>query len=57
MAPQNTGGVVGDDLIAYGTSNLRIVDASIIPLHLATHIQQIVYAIGEKAVVIIQGSL
>lgn len=56
MAPKNMGGVVGDDLIVYSTSNLRVIDASIIPLHLATHIQQVVYAIAEKAAVIIQDS-
>ncbi|RDB24290.1 hypothetical protein Hypma_008798 [Hypsizygus marmoreus] len=53
LAPKAMGGVVGDDLLVYGTSNLRIVDASIIPMHLATHIQSLVYAIAEKAADII----
>lgn len=56
LAPKALGGVVGDDLLVYGTSNLRVVDASIIPLHLATHIQTIVYAIAEKAAAMIADS-
>lgn len=41
-------GVVNDNLIVYGTSNLRVVDASVIPLQIASHIQSTVYAIAEK---------
>jgi len=32
----------------YGTANLRVADASIIPLPIATLPQATVYAIGEK---------
>lgn len=39
MLPQADGGVVGNDLIVYGTSNLRVVDASALPLQFATHLQ------------------
>ncbi|KAF8501342.1 GMC oxidoreductase-domain-containing protein [Hysterangium stoloniferum] len=49
MAPRELGGVVDPSLLVYGTCNLRVVDASIIPLHVATHIQASVYAIAEKA--------
>jgi choline dehydrogenase-like flavoprotein len=41
-------GVVANNLKVYGTSNLRIADASIIPLPIATLLQATVYAIGEK---------
>lgn len=33
MSPRGTGGVVNERLRVYGTSNLRVVDASIFPLH------------------------
>ncbi|KAF7341597.1 GMC oxidoreductase [Mycena sanguinolenta] len=48
MLPRELGGVVDPSLKVYGTSNLRVVDASIIPIHLSAHIQATVYAIAEK---------
>ncbi|KAL4262835.1 GMC oxidoreductase family protein [Pleurotus pulmonarius] len=49
MAPQVLGGVVDSSLLVYGTKNLRIVDASMFPLHMGAHTQSTVYAIAEKA--------
>jgi hypothetical protein len=48
MAPRNLNGVVDSSLKVWGTANLRVVDASIVPQHLAAHMQSTVYAIGEK---------
>ncbi|KAF9561008.1 FAD-linked reductase [Agrocybe pediades] len=54
MAPQALGGVVSPSLKVYGTTNLRVADASIFPLHIAAHTQATVYAIAEMAAQIIQ---
>lgn len=48
MASKELGGVVDHTLIVYGTLNLRVIDASIFPLQLATHPQATVFAIAEK---------
>lgn len=48
MMPLSLGGVVDPNLLVYGTHNLRIVDASIMPLVPASHLQAVVYGIGEK---------
>ncbi|KAB5522900.1 choline dehydrogenase [Coniochaeta sp. 2T2.1] len=49
MLPRADGGVVDPSLKVYGTSNLRVVDASIIPLLISAHIQTAVYGIAEFA--------
>ncbi|KAJ7763563.1 alcohol oxidase [Mycena maculata] len=49
MLPREDGGVVDPSLKVYGTFNIRVIDASIIPIHLSAHIQATVYAIAEKA--------
>ena len=54
MMPLKLGGVVDTHLRVYGTKNLRIVDAGIIPLVPAAHLQALVYAIAEKAADIIK---
>lgn len=54
MMPRDLGGVVDTHLRVYGTKNLHIVDAGIIPLVPAAHLQAPVYAIAEKAADIIK---
>ncbi|KZP01248.1 GMC oxidoreductase [Calocera viscosa TUFC12733] len=53
MLPREKGGVVDPKLKVYGTSNVRVVDLSIVPLHVAAHPQALVYGIAEQAAAII----
>ncbi|RAR01774.1 gmc oxidoreductase [Stemphylium lycopersici] len=48
MMPEAYGGCVGSDLTVHGVKGLSIVDASIIPLIPATHLQATMYAVAEK---------
>jgi len=54
MMRQELGGVVDANLRVYDTSNLRIVDASIIPLQISAHLQSTLYGVAEKAADIIK---
>lgn len=49
MMPKEIGGVVDASLKVYGTDRLSIVDASILPLIPAAHLQATMYAVAEKA--------
>jgi choline dehydrogenase-like flavoprotein len=55
MMPEDMGGCVDGQLKVYGVENLRVVDASIIPLIPAAHLQATMYAVAEKAADIIKG--
>ncbi|KAH8102926.1 GMC oxidoreductase [Cristinia sonorae] len=57
MLPKESGGVVDSNLLVYGTSNLRVIDASVIPLLLSANTQTVTYAIAEKGAAIIKGLL
>ena len=39
MLPVDKGGVVDPTLTVHGTNNLRVVDLSIVPLHIGAHPQ------------------
>lgn len=49
MMPKELGGVVDAELRVYGTKNLSIIDASILPVIPAAHLQASMYAVAEKA--------
>lgn len=49
MMPQELGGVVDNELRVYGVEGVWVVDASMIPILPAAHIQATVYAVGEYA--------
>lgn len=49
MMPKKAGGCVGADLLVYGTEKLSVIDASIMPIIPANHLQASVYAVAEKA--------
>ena len=49
MLPLELGGVVDPQLCVYNVGNLRVVDASIMPLIPGTHTMSTVYAVAEKA--------
>lgn len=54
MLPRENGGVVNEWLIVHGTKNLRVVDASIMPVIPQSDTQSTVYAVAERAADIIK---
>ncbi|KDR78171.1 hypothetical protein GALMADRAFT_155158 [Galerina marginata CBS 339.88] len=57
MLPRSKGGVVDPKLKVYDTTNLRVADISVIPLHFAAHSQATAYVIGEKVADLIKADL
>ena len=57
MLAENVGGVVDPTLRVYGTANVRICDASIMPVIPRGNILTTVYAIAEKAADIVKESM
>ncbi|KAJ7575102.1 alcohol oxidase [Mycena floridula] len=49
MMPKELGGVVSPELLVYGTTNLRVADASIVPLSIFPHTTLGLYGVAEKA--------
>ncbi|KAI1416353.1 putative GMC oxidoreductase [Hypoxylon sp. FL1857] len=57
MSPRELGGVVDAELKVYGCTNLRVCDASIIPIASRSNPQGVIYAIAEHAAQIIKSTL
>lgn len=57
MMPQAMGGVVDPQLRVYGTKNLRVCDASIIPLIPRANSQATVYGVAEHGASIIRSTM
>lgn len=54
MMPKEVGGVVDERLFVHGTRNLRVIDASVIPITPRGNPQSSVYAVAERAADIIK---
>lgn len=48
--------MVDAQLIIYNTTNVRVVDASIIPLQLSAHLSASLYGVAEKAADLIKAA-
>ncbi|KAL9595946.1 MAG: hypothetical protein Q9219_006137 [cf. Caloplaca sp. 3 TL-2023] len=57
MLPREEGGVVNNRLKVYGAKNVRVVDASIMPLIPRSNLQSTVYAVAERAADLIRADL
>lgn len=49
MMPKDIGGVVDSSLKVYGTTNVRVVDAGVLPFQVCGHLVSTLYAVAEKA--------
>lgn len=56
MMSRELGGVVDSEFKVYGTSNVRVVDASVLPLQVSGHLTATLYAVAERASDIIKAS-
>ncbi|KAJ4469905.1 hypothetical protein C8J55DRAFT_436620 [Lentinula edodes] len=54
MLPLELGGVVSPSLLVYGTSNVRVADASVYPFELSSHLGAPTYGLAEQASTIIR---
>ncbi|KAI0757742.1 alcohol oxidase [Daedaleopsis nitida] len=56
MMRRSLGGVVDAQLKVYDTANVRVVDASVMPLQLSAHLSSTLYGIAEKATDLIKAA-
>ncbi|EEA24752.1 hypothetical protein TMatcc_007851 [Talaromyces marneffei ATCC 18224] len=49
MLPREQGGVVDANLRVYGLANVRVADASVVPISLSTHLMSSTYGVAEQA--------
>lgn len=54
MLPEDQGGVVDTSLKVHGISNVRVIDASIMPIQVSAHLMASTYGIAEKGADIIK---
>jgi choline dehydrogenase len=54
MLPLELGGVVSPSLLVYGTSNVRVADASVYPFEFSSHLGAPTYGLAEQASTIIR---
>ncbi|CAD0108012.1 unnamed protein product [Aureobasidium uvarum] len=54
MMKEEMGGVVDNRLKVYGLENVRVVDASVLPVQLSAHLSSSLYGIAEKAAAMIK---
>jgi choline dehydrogenase-like flavoprotein len=52
---RDLGGVVDPNLRVYGTGNVRVVDASVLPYQIDGHLTSTLYALSERAADIVKG--
>lgn len=57
MMRRELGGVVDATLRVYDTRNLRVVDASILPIQISAHLSSTLYGVAEKAADIIKSGV
>ncbi|KAJ4387695.1 hypothetical protein N0V93_008294 [Gnomoniopsis smithogilvyi] len=57
MMPRDQGGVVDENLQVYGTANVRVVDASVVPVSPGQHTMGLAYAIAVRAAEILRAGL